>query len=427
VRNVEDKWFYSKGPNKGQPTKRHGKGSRYCVEYEDPDTGKTREKWFKDNEKGKAQAFAADQEVRKNEGRQLSVDGGKKLIREFGPAYVDSLVVKDSTRERYHIAMDKQIIPYLGGQQLRQPTSTTIQSWVRTLEVDDNSPATIELAYKLLAGMFKRAMKDKLIGATPCEDIRLPELPDNDYWLPEHHQVHELAAAMPARYKTMIYIGGGCGLRRAEVFALDEAAIDFTRKVLRVERALLRPKGGGLPMLVTLKTKAARREVPLPDHVIAALKEHIAAGYVQDVQVVDQTAKKKRKGQAHPVVTKRMLFAHGTGKFLWPSAWDKLLKAARDAVDGMDAGFTFHGLRHYFASALIVGGANPKRVAKLCGHASANVTLKVYSHLWKDDEEESRKILNNVFAAGAAKMRTPLAHVVHLPDRQDGEPATEAA
>jgi integrase len=59
----------------------------------------------------------------------------------------------------------------------------------------------------------------------------------------------------------------------------------------------------------------------------------------------------------------------------------------------MMAEVTMHDLRHYFASALIRAGLNPKVVAERLGHANAAMTLNVYSHLWPDDEDRTREAI----------------------------------
>jgi integrase len=426
MKNVYDRWVYNRGENEGQPNPRTwGIGWRYRVRHEDV-TGRLAEKTFPDGKKGEAQRFAAAQETHKNEGRRLDIKGSKQLIRSYGHVYVTSLIVTDSTRERYNRLLDLQVIPFLGGQQLIQCTSTTIQVWVRDLEMAGFSPKTIQLAYDFVCAMFKRAIRDRLIPFTPCEGITLPKPPDTEYWLPEHHQVHQLAATIAPRYKAAVYIGGGCGLRRGEVWGIDMDAIDFTKRTLTVRWQLIRPTGGGLPALAKLKAKnkAAYREVPIPDHTFAAIQEHVAAGYVRDVQVIDQTAK-IRKGQSYPVVTKRMLFAEKSGKIMWPSSWNRMWAKARAALADMDTSFTFHGLRHYFASSQINAGVHVKLVAQLCGHSSYAVTLKVYAHLFKGQEEDARQVMNDIFAAGAKKLTEPMAHVAYLPDVQpvhDTEP-----
>ena len=49
--------------------------------------------------------------------------------------------------------------------------------------------------------------------------------------------------------------------------------------------------------------------------------------------------------------------------------------------------FNFHALRHLYATALIRSGQNVKVVQTMLGHASADVTLTVYTHFWPEDVE----------------------------------------
>ena len=49
---------------------------------------------------------------------------------------------------------------------------------------------------------------------------------------------------------------------------------------------------------------------------------------------------------------------------------------------------TPHELRHTAASLAISAGANVKAVQRMLGHASAEVTLNVYSDLFDDDLDD---------------------------------------
>ena len=60
---------------------------------------------------------------------------------------------------------------------------------------------------------------------------------------------------------------------------------------------------------------------------------------------------------------------------------------------------TPHALRHYYASLLIRSGASVKVVQARLGHASAKTTLDVYGHLWPDDEDRTRRAVDDAFAA----------------------------
>lgn len=55
-----------------------------------------------------------------------------------------------------------------------------------------------------------------------------------------------------------------------------------------------------------------------------------------------------------------------------------------------------HYLRHFFASALIAGGASVKQVQLVLGHASAAITLRVYAHLRPGEEDRTRAVMDAV-------------------------------
>ena len=62
-------------------------------------------------------------------------------------------------------------------------------------------------------------------------------------------------------------------------------------------------------------------------------------------------------------------------------------------------------LRHYFASLLIVSGADVKTVQARLRHASAKTTLDTYGHIWPDRDESTRAAVDAVIAARAEQGR----------------------
>ena len=73
-----------------------------------------------------------------------------------------------------------------------------------------------------------------------------------------------------------------------------------------------------------------------------------------------------------------VLFSDEIGRPLTYSTWRKVRKAGSETAN---VGGTSHDLRHFFASALISGGASVKQVQTVLGHASAVITLRTYAHL----------------------------------------------
>lgn len=60
---------------------------------------------------------------------------------------------------------------------------------------------------------------------------------------------------------------------------------------------------------------------------------------------------------------------------------------------------TIHDLRHTAASLAVSAGANVKAVQRMLGHASAAMTLDVYSDLFDDDLDAVSDRLDQAVAA----------------------------
>jgi integrase len=54
---------------------------------------------------------------------------------------------------------------------------------------------------------------------------------------------------------------------------------------------------------------------------------------------------------------------------------------------------TLYSLRHVYASVKIKLGTNPKRLQALMGHASIQLTMDTYGHLWKDEEADRKEAM----------------------------------
>lgn len=62
--------------------------------------------------------------------------------------------------------------------------------------------------------------------------------------------------------------------------------------------------------------------------------------------------------------------------------------------------FGFHALRHFCVSRLIEDGANILLISKLAGHASADITLRVYAHLMSDGADKAADVYDPASAFG---------------------------
>ena len=121
-----------------------------------------------------------------------------------------------------------------------------------------------------------------------------------------------------------------------------------------------------------------KRTIPLPSDLREALLAHrLGSRFSQDEQPI--FASRNGTPFGHRNVTRR--------------GWE----AVRDKA-GLDRSLTFHDLRHAAASRLIAAGLTPVQVAAVMGHKDANITLKVYAHLYeqKQSDEAIRQALAGV-------------------------------
>jgi integrase len=186
---------------------------------------------------------------------------------------------------------------------------------------------------------------------------------------------------MPDRYRALVTLAAGTGLRQGEAFGMTVDRIDFLRCQLTVDRQLLTMPDRA-PYLAPPKTQAPVRVVPLPRVVVDALAAHLATWPTDDLVFTTE------QGSA----IRRTAFSE--------RVWRPAVKRA-----GLN-GVTFHALRHFYASLLIRHGESVKTVQARLGHASAAETLDTYSHLWPDSDDRTRAAVDSVLGGVADSLRT---------------------
>jgi hypothetical protein len=217
---VDDLWYLTKRAGGGQrlPSQRHGRGKRWRVRWVDPETGSPTSKAFEK----KSDAERHDANVRADVSRGVYVDprAGQALVRQHGENWRKQQLHRDSTTEHVERTLRLHVYPVLGHLQLAQVRSAHLKGWVKD-RAAVLSPSTLAVVYSgVLVPMFQAAVNDRLIGASPCVGVRLPEIDRSDYTIPTPDQVHALYDTLPERYQAITYVAAGCGLRGGEVFGL---------------------------------------------------------------------------------------------------------------------------------------------------------------------------------------------------------------
>jgi hypothetical protein len=63
-----------------------------------------------------------------------------------------------------------------------------------------------------------------------------------------------------------------------------------------------------------------------------------------------------------------------------------------------DEGFTFHSLRHTFATTLAAKGVHPSTAQKMLGHSDIRMTLAIYTHATDDMQDAAIAALESAFS-----------------------------
>jgi len=328
-------------------------------------------------------------------GTYVDPRAGRMSFREYAEQWRVGQVHRPTTQAQLETHLRRHAYPYFGDRPINSVRSSELQAWVRRLSVlvDGKAmlaPATVEVVYRYVSAIFKAAVSDRLIVASPCGGIRLPKIEPKRIKPISTETVTQLRAAMVARCRELVMLGAGTGVRQGEAFAVELDHIDWLRRSLRVcQQLVLMP--GEAPKIAPLKTASSYRTIPLGATIVDALAAHLAAFPVSPVEIEDTTGGGNVvRRSAH------LLFVDDRGEPFRRTSFSRLVwQPARESA-GVAATVTFHDLRHYYASLLIRHNQSVKVVQARLGHASAAETLDTYSHLWPDDEDQTRQAVDAV-------------------------------
>jgi integrase len=239
-----------------------------------------------------------------------------------------------------------------------------------------------------LSAILQAAVDDGAIARNPCRAGSVkPPAPDRRKVLPwPAKRVTAVAAALPDRYRAIMAVAAGLGLRQGECLGLAVDDVDFLRGVVHVRRQVRIVAS----RLVFAPPKTGKtRDVPLPESVALRLAAHLEAWPAVPV-TLPWREPGGRPETARLLFTTRERTALARTYFnrhVWKPALDVAgVPATRD--NGM------HAARHYYASALLEDGVSIRAVADYLGHNDPGFTLRVYAHLMPSSEGRARAAID---------------------------------
>jgi integrase len=321
-------------------------------------------------------------------GEYIDPNAGKVTFREYGRMWLAAQSFEPTTRDAVMSRLETHAFPVLGDNALSAIKPTTVQAWLRGMDGIAASTRRVVLVH--VGAIMAAAVDDELIRKNPCKakSIRRPKVARTKVVPWEAARLRAVHAALPDRYKVLVILGAGLGLRQGEIFGLANDDVDLKRGRVIIRRQVKLVGGHrvfGLPKYDKV------REVPLPESVRDALQAHAELFPPVSVTLpwrdVDGDAT-----TASLVVTNLRHRAVKRGEF--NVLWKRALRAV-SVPDTRENGC--HMLRHIYASTLLHHGESIKALSEYLGHSDPGFTLRVYTHLMPGSDERTRQAVDTMF------------------------------
>jgi integrase len=326
----------------------------------------------------------------------VAVDPSKVTVADYLRARITQWEAAEEisakSAERYRELIENQIVPYLGSKQLQKLRPLDIENWHTALRTSGRkdgkggiSARTIGHAHRVLSKALRQAARHALVAKNVAAEEGAPKVEVAEVVILTEDRIAELLAKLACRaIYARVIVTLFTGVRRGELLALRWSNTDLDAKIMRIREALEETKAHGI-RFKRAKTKSGRRDITLPDIVIDTLREH------RRLQLEQRIALGLGK-----LPDDALVFADLDGNPRSPRAFSGDWAEVAESI-GM-ADITLHALRHTHASQLIDAGVDVVTISKRLGHASPNITLQIYAHLFRKRDDKAAEAINMALA-----------------------------
>lgn len=324
--------------------------------YKDPVTDKT--KWIK--KRGftyKREAVAWEAEARNEQNAHSSGITFREMAKRWEEFTQSSPHMKQKHNEHFSIRFSE-----FYDMPINKITKKNLIEWRNNLSSLDNSTRTLNMTIQYVSAVFRYShdvydMKNPAVFLKPLKMSDEEIMKEMDIWTPE--EFNQFIACVDLKvYKIFFTALFWTGMRKGEAIALQKS--DYKDGWLYIHATQEQRTQGLRPT----KTKQSRKI------------------RVDDVLAVQLQELADRPGS--------YLFGDESG--LPPT----MIQRAYDAAikkSGVKR-IRIHDLRHSHASWLICQGVNIVAVSKRLGHSTINQTLKTYTHLMQDSDDQLMAAIN---------------------------------
>lgn len=323
---------------------------------------------------------------------------------------MQSANVRATTLIDYTSKVNRHIIAPLGHMKMAEVTADDIK--MALVPVSKKSASVYKSINIILKCIFNSAEDSKIITYNPTRFLSSKNggVPQKDKEALTDAQVELLLDTIRELPPyVFVMLGLYAGLRREEILALKWDCVDLNEEAPYVMVRRAWHTESNRPIILTdLKTKAARRDIAIPNRLAECLRE----------------AKEKSNSDFVIANSDGGPLSYSQFKNLWRFIVVRTAKPrpAKKKVGGKYVKYTLHPqlgemaknngkvqyvldfevkphqLRHTYITNLIAAGVDPKTVQYLAGHESSKITMDIYAKVKYNRPEEVAKALDGAFA-----------------------------
>ena len=318
---------------------------------------------------------------------------------------MQSAKVSAATLKGYTSDMKNYIIKPLGDMYMEEVTADDIR--LALIPLMKKSEGLYNKVNMLLKCVFYSAERSQLLEYNPCVGISAKGgKPTQKKDALTDQQIEVLLDAVKGLPPYLfIMIGLYSGLRREETLALqwDCVFLDSPTPYISVQRAW-RTEHNRPVISTVLKTKAARRNIPIPQCLVDCLRE-VKTASISDFVIADSEGQPLYASQFQRVwqyvvvrsTKPRNYYKYVNGQSIKYTVTPSLgghQKNRPDLIYTIDFDVTPHLLRHTYITNLLYAGVDPKTVQYLAGHENSKTTMDIYARVKYNKPEELFAVVN---------------------------------
>ena len=333
-------------------------------------------------------------------------------VREYCEKWLtmQSAVVRPTTLYGYRGVMQRYIIDKIGNMYLDEVTADDLK--LLMVPVSKMSAATYSTVNMLIKCVFYSAERNSLIATNPSAQISAkggtPRKEKNALTDEQAHILLDTVKDLPPYLFVML--GLYAGLRREEILGLKWDCVFLNEKTPYISVRRAWHSNNNRPIIDTnLKTKAAKRDIPIPGCLVkclSAAKEKALSEFVISDASGNPLAETQFRRLWNYITVRttkeRKNFRYINGV--------KVVTPITPTLGGhpfnnpeltytMDFYITPHILRHTYITNLIYAGVDPKTVQYLAGHENSKTTMDIYCKVKYNKPKDLLPIVNRAFSA----------------------------